>query len=171
MRHLIYLFSVLMLTLSLNSFAEGSKIAVVDFPRAMFETELAKARVKQLSSGAEFTALQTRFESINADIKAMQQDAEANSATWSKEQGSDYQVKLKRLLEDRELTMRKVQSEQQSLQGSIVKEIQPKAGEAIKELMEEGGFDVLVNAEAVIFAKPEIDLTAKLTDRLNKKIK
>ena len=146
-----------------------SSMAVVDLPRAIFATELAKARVKQRSSGSEYVALQAKYESITADLKAMQKDIESKRATWSQEDSAEAQKKLEYLMADRELAARKLKAEQQALQGSIANEIQPKLGEALKELLEEEKVDLLLNAEAVIIAKPDLDLTAKLTERLNKK--
>ena len=172
MRKIIVLLATLGALFSVGAqAAEGTKVAVVDLTRAIFATEVAKARVKQLGSGSDYASLQAKYESITADIKALQEDAEVKSATWSNEQAAEYKKKVEYLLADRELAARKIQTEQKALQGSIVNELQPKAGQAIKELMEEGKIDLLMNAEAVIFAKPEMDITAKLTDRLNKMTK
>ena len=104
-------------------------------------------------------------------MKALKKDVDAKSMTWSDEQKQEAQKKMEFLRADLELTTRKVQADQKALQQSIVQELRPKAGEALQELIKEEGVVLLINAEAVVTVAPELDLTAKLTDRLNKKTK
>jgi Skp family chaperone for outer membrane proteins len=49
--------------------------------------------------------------------------------------------------------------------------LRPKAAEALQEVVDEEGIVLLINAEAVVTAAPSLDITDKLTDRLNKKTK
>jgi len=72
---------------------------------------------------------------------------------------------------DIELTARKLEGEVRGLQNSIVKELQPKALEALQELVKQESVDILLRSEAVLLADPQINLTAKLTERLNQKTK
>jgi outer membrane protein len=148
--------------------AEG-KIAVVDFGKAIFGTEVAKARLKQIESQSDYAALQAKYENTVADMKALKHEVETKGMTWSTEQTNEAQKKMEFLRADLELTTRKVQSEQKALQSSIVQELRPKAGEALQELIKEEGIVLLINAEAVVTVAVELDLTSKLTDRLNKK--
>lgn len=150
--------------------AEG-KIAVVDFGKAIFGTEVAKARLKQIESQSEYAALQAKYENTVADMKALKQEVETKGMTWSPEQTGEAQKKMEFLRADLDLITRKVQSEQKALQSSIVQELRPKAGEALQELIKEEGIVLLINAEAVVTVAVELDLTSKLTDRLNKKTK
>jgi outer membrane protein len=150
--------------------AEG-KIAVVDFSKALFGTDVAKARLKQVESESDYTAMQAKYESTVADMKALKKDVDAKSMTWSDEKKQEAQKKMEFLRADLELTTRKVQSDQKALQQSIAQELRPKAGEALQELIKEEGVVLLINAEAVVTVAPELDLTSKLTDRLNKKTK
>ena len=70
---------------------------------------------------------------------------------------------------DLELAGRKLQAEINALQNSVGRELQPKAAQALEEIIKEEGISVLLKAESVVFAGPEMDITSKLTDRLNKK--
>ena len=84
--------------------AEGN-IAIVDFGRAIFGTDVAKARLKQKQGESDYAGLEA------------------------------------------------------------------KAAEALQEVVDEEGIVLLINAEAVVTAAPSLDITDKLTDRLNKKTK
>lgn len=150
--------------------AEGN-IAVVDFAKAIFSTDVAKARLKQKKGESDFAALQGKYESTVANMKALKQDIESKGMTWSAEEAAEAQQKMAFYRQELELVTRKIQSDQQALQNSIVQELRPKAGEALQEIIDEEGIVLLISAEAVVTAAPSLDVTAKLTDRLNKKTK
>jgi outer membrane protein len=147
----------------------GGNIAVVDFGKAIFGTEVAKARMKQKKGESEFATLQGKYESTVSEMKALKKEIDTQGMTWSQEQVADAQKKMEYLRADLELITRKIQGDQQTLQNSIVQELRPKAGEALQELIEEEGIVLLLSSEAVVTAAPSLDVTAKLTDRLNKK--
>lgn len=151
--------------------AEQGKIAVLDFGKAIFGSEVAKTRLKQMQGESDFAALQAKYENTVADMKALKKEVESKGMTWSAEQSSEAQKKMEFLRADLELTTRKVQADQKALQGSLVQELRPKAGEALQELIKEEGIVLIINAEAVITVATELDLTSKLTDRLNQKTK
>ena len=151
--------------------AEDGKIAVLDFGKAIFGSEVAKTRLKQMQGESDFAALQAKYENTVADMKALKKEVESKGMTWSAEQSAEAQKKMEFLRADLELTTRKVQADQKALQGSLVQELRPKAGEALQELIKEEGIVLIINAEAVITVATELDLTGKLTDRLNQKTK
>lgn len=145
------------------------KIAVVDIGRAIFSSDVAKARQKQLQGAPEYSQLQVKYDSIAADVQALQKQIESKRMTMSKEQGAEYQKKMEYLRADYELVARKLQAEMKALQNSIMEELQPAVQSSLKELVEQGGVTVLLTREAVISASPEMDLTNKLIERLNSK--
>jgi len=165
----------ILMVLVLGSFSSAlmaeTKIGVVDLGAAIFGSEVAQKRLKELQQGSEYTKLQAKYDSTAADITALKKDADAKSMTWSDEQKSEFQKQMEYMRADIELTARKLESEVRGLQNSIAKELQPKALEALQELVTQEGIDVLIRADAVLMAKPELNITAKLTERLNKKTK
>lgn len=163
-----FIATMCLLTFSAGALAE-TKIAVVDVARAIFSTEVAKKRQKEMQAGSEFSTQQAKYDSLAADMKALQKEVEGKAMTLSKEQAADYQKKMEYLRADLDLVSRKLQAEIQSLQNRIMQELQPKALEAVKELVTEEQITLLLQREAVISATPEMDLTSKLIDRLNNK--
>lgn len=162
------LFFVLATLVSGSVFAE-TKIAVVDLGAAIFGSEVAKKRQSELQAKSEYAALQAKYDSTAADINALQKEAESKRLTWSETEAGEFQKKMEYLRADIELTARKLEAEVRALQNSIVKELQPKAQEALQELIKQEGVTVLLRSEAVLMAEPSINLTAKLTERLNQK--
>ncbi len=169
---ILNIFLVVVLGLfSTTLLAAETKIGVVDLGAAIFGSEVAQKRLQELQKGSEYTKLQAKYDSSAADIKGLQKEAEGKSMTWSDEQKAEFQKKMEYMRADIELTARKLESEVRALQNNIVKELQPKALEALQELVDQEGITVLIRADAVLMAKPELNITAKVTERLNSKTK
>jgi len=151
-----------------GAMAEGG-IAVVDVARAIFSTNIAKQRQEELQSASDFSTQQAKYDSLGADMKALQKEVEGKAMTLSQEQAAEYQKKMEYLRADIELVSRKLQAEIKDLQNRIMQELQPKALEAVKELVAEEEITLLLQREAVISATPDMDLTSKLIARLNNK--
>jgi len=147
----------------------AEKIAVVDIQRVIFTSEVAKARQKQAKTKPDFVELQAKYDSIAADVKALQQKIESGRDAMSREQATEHQKRMEYLRADYELVARKLQTEVQQLQSEIMEELQPQVQAALKELVEAEEVTLLLQRDAVIFAAPTLDLTAKLLERLNAK--
>lgn len=167
----IFVVSILALAFFALPAAAVDKIAVVDIQRVIFTSDVAKARQKQLQAESEFVGLQAKYDSIAADVKALQKKIEAERDTMSQEQATENQKKMEYLRADYELVERKLRAEVQQLQGKIMEELQPKVQAALKELVEAEGITLLLQREAVIVADPGLDVTSKLLERLNAKTK
>lgn len=165
----IFVGSMLALAVFALPAAAVDKIAVVDIQRVIFTSDVAKARQKQLQAKSEFVSLQAKYDSIAADVKALQKKIEAERDTMSQEQATENQKKMEYLRADYDLVERKLRAEVQQLQGKIMEELQPKVQAALKELVEAEGITLLLQREAVIVADPALDVTGKLLERLNAK--
>lgn len=145
------------------------KIAVVDMARAIFSSDVAQKRLKEAEASADFVAVKAKYESAAADLQALAKEAESKRMTWSQEQGAEHQKKMEYAKADAELAYRKIQSESQQLQQSVMQELGPRAKEALQEVVKERSVTVLLKADSVILYRPEIDITAAVSERLNQK--
>jgi outer membrane protein len=60
-----------------------------------------------------------------------------------------------------------VQKRANEAQQNMLKNLIPKMEEVVEELRKAGNYDIIVEKKNVIFATPEVDLTQKITDKLN----
>ena len=148
----------------------AEKIAVLDIQRAVFASSFAQSEGKAQEESADFVAIAAKLEGAQSDFQAMAKELEEKGVTWSPEQRADHQKKMAYIKEDAELAAKKIQTERQQLAQRIMQKIQPSLDEAVKELIEEEGINILLRAEATLFRGPENDITAKVADRLNKKM-
>lgn len=149
----------------------ADKIAVVNTAAAIFSSNAAKAKAEAAQKSADYIALKAKLDSATADLQALAKEWEAKSVTWSAEQKAEHQKKMEYVQADRELAGRKIQAENKALEQEIVTELRPIAQKALQEIVDKESITLLLPAEAVVWAKPELDITGKLADAINKTAK
>lgn len=146
----------------------ADKIAVFDLGTAIMASKPAQERIKAALERPDIVALKAKVEGLTADLQALGKEGEAKRLTWSKEQSTEHQKKIEYARADYELATRKLQAEQQQIQQAIVQEFQPKTVKALEEVIKEEGVTLVFRKEAVVYATPPSDITAKVVDVLNK---
>jgi len=146
--------------------AMPQKVAVLDMAAALFNSDRAKAMEQEIqqqtaedqakvrSLADEATALQTK---LQKDAAVMSDDEKRKATEQIQEIGVQYQFlveKLQTLLEERRQVF------QQTYTPNLI--------QAITAVVEEGKYDMVFRAEAVLhFSNNEYDITAKVTEKLN----
>jgi len=162
----VFLFIVVFGSLSTAVFAED-KIAVIDVNRAMFASNFAQNKIKTFQESSDIVALNAKLEGSATDLKAMTEEAQAKSMTWSSEEAADHQKKMAYARADYDLAVKKLQGESQQLEQEIPQELGQQLQEALAQVIKEEGITLLLRSESVISASPNNRITAKVVDRLN----
>lgn len=152
---------------SITAWAEG-KVVVFDPMGAVMATDAAKAKFDKLQKSADYAAAKAKVDGLKADIQALQTSFQKDGLTWSAEQRAENDKKMQSLGADYQFQAKKLQTEQQSLAQQIMQEMGPKMEAVVKQLVESENIGLIVDAKAVMMAKPENDLTPKVTQLLNK---
>lgn len=162
------IFAAIALSLmSAVSFAQG-KVVVLDATAAVMGTSVAKAKFDKLQKSADFTAAKAKLDGLAADIKALQNEYQKDGMTWSAEKRAESEKKLQSLGQDYQFQGKKLQAEQQALMQQIMQEVGPKMETVVKQLVDSENISMILDAKSVMMAKPDNDITAKVTDLLNK---
>jgi outer membrane protein len=151
--------------------ANATKIAVVDARVAIFGSAAAQTAVKEFEESADFINLKAKYESSSADFQAMAKEAETKRLTWSPEELAEHQKKMSYIKADAELAIQKLTAEQKQLEQRILQTLAPLVEQAINEIVNEEGISILLRAESVLTASPEMSITAKVADRIDAKSK
>lgn len=160
----------LVCTLAVSStaaFAAG-KVAVLDMEQALLKTNVMQARVKKLNSEPEFSALKAKFDSLQADLKALVQEAQSNKMTWSDADRQSQRIKAEAKQAELQLAAQGLNGQKQNAMGQVLKELGPKAQTALKQITAAEGIEVVLSRKAAIWVSESSDITDKLTQRLNK---
>lgn len=166
----IFALAAILGMLTANAVA-AEKIAVVDTAMAIFGSATAQGKLKEAEQSPDFLGLKAKYESSTADLQAMAKEAETKRLTWSKEDAAEHQKKMGYAKADADLTVQKIKAEQQQLQQRIIQELGPLAQSALQEIVKEEQITVLLRSESVLIAAPEINITAKVAERIDQKAK
>ena len=169
-------FTVFVVLISFHPFAASvdsptAKIAVVDARVAIFSSAAAQNALKSFEESADFIALKAKYESASADFQAMVEEAETKRLTWSQEELAEHQKKMGYAKADAELAIQKITTEQKQLEQRVLQNLAPLVEQALQEIVKEEGISVLLRAESVLLATPEISITDKVADRIDAKSK
>ncbi|WP_027328903.1 OmpH family outer membrane protein [Marinimicrobium agarilyticum] len=158
----------LMLLLGSNlALAEG-KVVVLDLQAAVLSTDAAQQRLQALEQNEEYAALRTRFESLTADLQAFQEDAQKNAMTWSEEKKKQKQEEAQKLRQEYERTGQTLQGERQRVMQAVMQQMGGKTQEILAQLIEAENIGLVLNSQSAFHASDEYDITAKVTEMLNK---
>ncbi len=158
---------VALMAASLLAYAEG-KVVIVDMQSAILSTDFAQQRLKNLEGKADFISMKAKFESLKADLEALQKEAETKGLGWSESEKAEHRKKMEYLNADLQLAAKKIQAEQVAVAQAIINELKPKASAALNEMIASEGIGLVLDAKAGLFANPSFDITAKVTEKINK---
>ncbi|MBL4606390.1 MAG: OmpH family outer membrane protein [Pseudomonadales bacterium] len=151
------------------SSAADKKFAVVDVQKAMRSADKVKEIESKLKK--EFSAEQKKIVELKNKITALKEQQQRDWAIMGdgekrklQEDGMKVTNELKALSQE---SQRRLQSRQQELLQPVVGDAQ----DAIKEIMKEEGYDVVFRREALVEFDPKMDITLKVTLKLNEKNK
>ncbi|RMA78681.1 OmpH family outer membrane protein [Umboniibacter marinipuniceus] len=170
--------SMLALVLSTSALAQG-KVAVVDLNAAIMETDVAKMRIQELQAQADVQDVITQAETLMADIRTLQEEAQANSVTWSAERLQEQQAAIQSKSVDFQAAQTKLNDAQNRVVGALMQELRPRAGQAVQDLIQSEGIGLLLDKSAVypvgrqqgapivLYVDTSFDLTPRVTEKLN----
>lgn len=140
-------------------------IGVVNLEQALFNSEVAKEMQAQIE--AEFRSDQERADRLNGELRALVERAQRDESIMSdaerRELNSDAQEKQVQL----QLISERVQAALQERQQSFVDSQRQNLGRAIEAVVQEGGYDLVLNADSVAFFNNSYSITALVTAKLN----
>ncbi len=161
----ILITSLSLLLVAQGAFAQGTKIGVLNALQALFNSDAARAVQQELDE--EFAEDEERATSLGQQLQSLQAEYQQNEAVMTDEQkrrmnsnAQDIQVQL-------QLIQERVQTALQEQQQAFVQSMQDELGTAVTEVVAEGGYDLILNAEAVPYFAPVLDITAQVTAKLN----
>ena len=160
------LFACLGLTLFAQSaLAQDTKIGVLNALQALFNSDAAKVVQQELE--LEFSADEARAVELTTQLTEMRDNFQQNEAVMTQDEirrmnssAQDLQVQL-------QLIQERVQKALQEKNQEFLESKQEQLAAAVTEIVAEGGFDLIINVDAAPYFSPVLDITAKVTAKLN----
>ncbi len=168
-RHLLRLVLTLLTAGAVLGFASpalAEKFAVVDVQRAVTETEdgmRAKATLKKL-----FEQRQTELSKAEQGLGQQKQALEKDRATLTRDQYAQRLEALQREAMKLQQQMMVYQQELAKKQGELLEKIHRGIMAIIRRIATQDGYDLVVDRNAVPYARTDLDITDRVITQYNK---
>ncbi|RRJ85101.1 OmpH family outer membrane protein [Aestuariirhabdus litorea] len=143
-----------------------TKIAVVNYQMALIESDAAKAYAKRAED--RFGAQVNELKKLEEEGKRLQAKYERDAAAMSESEKKELEMELQRKAQDFEYKSKQLQSEKAQSDRSEIEALRPKLDQAIQAVVKEGGYDLVLERNGVVFVSPAIDITTQVIQKLNK---
>lgn len=161
--------SILIAAMSLMALASlpvsAQSLAVLDYQMALLESDAAKRY--SVDAEKKFGSQLQRLQNLEAEAKRlqerMQRDGDKLGQTELEKLELEFRQKAREFQsQSRELNEAKAQSDREMLE-----QLKPKLDSAVEEVIKAGGYDLVIDRSAVVDAKPNLDITRQVIERLN----
>jgi outer membrane protein len=159
MKKIMILVAALFLTANSAVAQTAPVIGIINLEQALFNTDAA--RELETGTRSEFAADEGRLEQLN--IERAQRDESIMSESELRALNSEAQEKQVQM----QLISERLQTAWQERQQQFVETMREPLGQAIETVVQEGSYDLVLNAEAVAFFNNSYDITALVTAKLN----
>ena len=147
--------------------ADAQKIGVVLPAKVMQESPMRDNIVKKLEG--EFKG---RFEEISAlekEIKDLEVKIKRDGELLSNSELTALQRKIEVKVSEYKLKRKAFEEDQRQRQSEEQQKVLKVMSEAINEIAEKGNYDLILNGEQVVYAKPAVDISDQVIQEISKK--
>lgn len=164
MRASLLIAGLLAATLSAPVLA-NTKVVVADSTAALMASNEARKAVEKLQG--ELKPQRDRIEVLRKEVQALEQRFQKDAAVLSDKDKKDLQKQAESKYAEYNNLAQVVQKRTQEVQNELLQRMLPKMEAAIDELRKAGNFDIIIEKKNVIFADTTVDITRKITEKLN----
>jgi outer membrane protein len=146
-KHLAAILSLVLVTQ--GALAQDTKIGVLNAIQALFSTD------------------QDRANTLTEQLTALRDEFQQNEAVMSEDEVRRMNSNAQDLNVQLQLIGERIQAAIQEKNQNFVQLMQPDLATAVTDIVAEGGFDLILNADSAPFFSPVLDITARVTAKLN----
>ncbi|MDY6829746.1 MAG: OmpH family outer membrane protein [Pseudomonadota bacterium] len=141
------------------------KIAVLDVQRAVLQSQEAQAFVQQVQE--QLGPDETKVRKLQADAQKLQERMQKDGAIMSETERRELAEQLEEMAVNYKYLLGKLQTAQKEKQQQLLTQMNPKLEQAVREVLSEERYDLVLQRQALVFAADSIDITEKVTARLD----
>lgn len=144
-----------------------TKIAVVDLERALFMSDAAKTARAQFEKDnkADIDALKNLEKNIRDTRQQMERDADVLSDQERSKKNADFE----KMAKEYEFYSRRLQQLDQGWKRELMQAQQANLEARLRTLIENGKYEIVLQAGAAVYVSPAADITDELLESLNSK--
>lgn len=147
------------------SAAAEMKIAVLDVQTAVLSSDEAKKFIEQVKK--ETGPDEEKLKSISEEGRKLQERMQKDGPVMSEDEKRKLAEKIEEKAVNYKYLVGKLQSTQRDKQQELLSKMNPKVEKAVTEIIKADQFDLVLQRQAVVYAVTALDITSKVTDRIN----
>ena len=163
---------ILLVGLALAFFAQGAvaqdtKIGVLNALQALFNSD--SAQVVQTELEQDFALDEARATELTEQLQTLQSEYQQNEAVMTEDEIRRMNANAQDLQVQLQLIQERVQKALQEKNQQFLASMQNELAAAVTDVVAEGGFDLILNADTAPYFAPVLDITARVTAKLNER--
>jgi len=140
-------------------------IGIINLEQALFNTEAA--RQLEESTRALFRNDEERLERLNGELRAIIERAQRDESIMSEDELRNLNADAEEKQVQMQIIAERLQNAWNQRQQQFIESQRQLLGQAIEAVVQEGSFDLVLNAESVAYFNNSYNITALVTAKLN----
>ncbi|RBP26588.1 periplasmic chaperone for outer membrane proteins Skp [Marinobacter pelagius] len=165
MSRMITLLAAALMAVSLPAFAE-TRIGVVDLRQALFSSDEAKAFSETLQK--DFAGEEAKVRAAQEEARKLQERLQKDGAMMNETERNELTGQFQQKVQEFNMLKQRLDNTVAQRKQQFLENARPEVDAAVKELLEENDLDLILPSEAVVYVKPEMNLTSQLLEKLNR---
>lgn len=165
MSRFLMMFAAVLMAFSFPAMAE-TRIGVVDLRQALFSSDDAKAFSESLQK--DFAGEEAKVREVQEQARKLQERLKKDGAMMNETERNKLAGEFQEKVKEFNYLKQKLDATVSQRKQAFLEEARPEVDAAVKELLEENELDLILPSEAVVYVKPEMNLTSQLLEKLNR---
>jgi len=153
------------MAIALPAVAE-TRIGVVDLRQALFSSNDAKSFSEAMQR--DFAGDEEKVRETQEAARKLKERLEKDGAMMNESERNKLAGEFQEKVKEFNFLKQRLDTTVNQRKQAFLEEARPEVDAAVKELLEENDLDLILPSEAVVYVKPEMNLTPQLLEKLNR---
>jgi len=141
------------------------RIGVVDLRQALFSSDDARAFSETLQK--DFAADEAKVRQVQEEARKLRDRLDKDGALMNESERNQLASEFQGKVQEFNSLKQRLDASVAKRKQEFLEQARPQVDAAVKELLEEHELDLILPSEAVIYVRPELNLTDELLEKLN----
>ena len=141
------------------------KIAVLSYQNAMLETDAAKRYA--VDAEKKFGPQLKKLETLEKDATRLRDRLVKDGDKMQQAERERIKLEFKQEARDFQFQSKELNEAKATADREMLQQLKPKFDKAVEDVIKSGGFDIVLDRNAVVDVKPQFDITRQVIERMN----
>lgn len=141
------------------------KIAVLDYQTALLDSDAAKKYA--VDAEKKFAPQLNKLKALETDAKRLQDRLMKDGEKMAQAEYERLELELKQKARDFQIQSQELNEAKATSDNEVLQTLKPKLDKAVEEVLKSGSYDLVIDRNAVVDVKPQLDITLRVIERMN----